>query len=138
VKLASTARVEHSALIADRVCGPGTRLIYYMEIGEVVSRTFTPKDTHTPLGDLIVSVTSPDAVGKAHRSRALGSTAVLGFPAPCFTYGSDLLLPAGTNGQLRAVLQRSMQGGARGPEPGPSSDEVNGKLNRLSGSHTCV
>ncbi|CAM9773653.1 unnamed protein product, partial [Ectocarpus fasciculatus] len=37
--------------------------------------------------------------------RAAGSDVLLGFTTPSFTYGSDLILPAETNEQLRAVLR---------------------------------
>lgn len=92
------------ALIADEICGKGTRLIYYMEAGQVLSRTFTEKDTHTVLGDLVVSVVNTDEVPPVFAARALGSTVLLGVTTPTFTHGSDLILPAETNAQLRAVL----------------------------------
>ena len=47
--------VDFAALWADVGCGNGTKLIYYMSAGEVLSREFTSKDTHSPRGDLIVS-----------------------------------------------------------------------------------
>ncbi|CBJ30864.1 hypothetical protein Esi_0218_0031 [Ectocarpus siliculosus] len=96
--------VSHGALIADEVCGKGTRLIYYIEAGQVVSRTFTEKDTHTVLGNLIVSLANADEVPPVYARRALGSTVLLGVTTPTFTHGSDLILPAETNAQLRAVL----------------------------------
>ncbi len=114
--------------MADRAFGPGTRLIYYMEIGQVISRAFTSKDTHTPLGDLIVSVTSLDAVSEGNVRRAMGSTALLGISAPSFTYGTDLLLPAETNEQLRKVLRRSrdseQKGGGESATGGGGSGET--------------
>eukprot|EP00903_Cladosiphon_okamuranus_P015305 g14139.t1 len=48
VNVVNSSHVEHAALNADKACGPGTRLIFYMGIGEVLSRPFTEKDTHTP------------------------------------------------------------------------------------------
>lgn len=32
---------------------------------------------------------------------------MLGFDAPSFTYGTDLMLPVGANGELRAELEAS-------------------------------
>ena len=41
-------------LLADRHCGEGTELIFYMNPGELLSRKFTSKDTHSAAGDLLV------------------------------------------------------------------------------------
>lgn len=41
-------------LLADRYCGEGTELILYMNPGELLSRKFTSKDTHSAAGDLLV------------------------------------------------------------------------------------
>lgn len=70
----------------------------------MVSRTFTEKDTHTVLGDLIVSLANADEVPPVYARRALGSTVLLGVTTPTFTHGSDLILPVETNAQLRAML----------------------------------
>ncbi|CAM9477738.1 unnamed protein product [Ectocarpus sp. 8 AP-2014] len=104
VTIGNASSVEHGALIADQICGNGTRLIYYMNVGEVLSRTFTRKDTHGIQGDLVVSATDSAQVPLEHARRAAGSAVLLGFTTPSFTYGTDLILPAETNGQLRAVL----------------------------------
>ncbi|CAM9279034.1 unnamed protein product, partial [Ectocarpus sp. 12 AP-2014] len=105
VTIGNASSVEHGALIADKICGNGTRLIYYMNVGEVLSRAFTRKDTHGVLKDLIVSATDSAQVPLEHARRAAGSAVLLGFTTPAFTYGTDLILPAETNEQLRAVLQ---------------------------------
>ncbi|CAB1106307.1 unnamed protein product [Ectocarpus sp. CCAP 1310/34] len=104
VTIGLSKSVSYGALIADEVCGEGTRLIYYIEAGQVVSRTFTAKDTHTVLGDLIVSLANADEVPPVFARRALGSTVLLGVTTPTFTHGSDLILPAETNAQLRVML----------------------------------
>lgn len=104
VTIGNASSVEHGALIADQICGNGTRLIYYMNVGEVLSRTFTRKDTHGILGDLIVSASDSAQVPLEHARRGAGSAVLLGFTTPSFTYGTDLILPAETNEQLRAVL----------------------------------
>lgn len=62
MSVANSSKVEYAALHADEVCGAGTRLIYYMSAGDVLSRTFTRKDTHTPKGDLMVRFTDVDRV----------------------------------------------------------------------------
>lgn len=41
-------------LLADRHCGKGTKLVFYMNPGELLSRKFTSKDTHSTAGDLLV------------------------------------------------------------------------------------
>lgn len=80
-----------------------------MKIGEVLSRAFTPHDTHTIHGDLIVALTSAERVDKQTARRVMGTTALLGFASPYFTYVSDLLLPSEINGKLRAVLRTNQE-----------------------------
>ncbi|CAM9442866.1 unnamed protein product [Ectocarpus sp. 4 AP-2014] len=104
VKIGNSSNVEYGALNADRICGNGTRMIYYMDAGEVLSRTFTKKDTHTIQGDLIVSYTGADDLPLGTTRRAMGSTAILGFTSPSFVHGNDLILPKEINAQLRALL----------------------------------
>ncbi|CAM9423519.1 unnamed protein product, partial [Hapterophycus canaliculatus] len=109
VSIANTSVAEHAALHADEVCGEGTRLIYYMSPGVILSREFTSKDTHTPRGELVVAFHDADLVGPENAKRAKGTAVVLGFASPSFTYGSDLILPAAINGQLRTLLRRDQQ-----------------------------
>lgn len=105
VNIVNSSHVEHSALYADKACGAETRLIFYMDIGEVLSRSITAKDTHSPRGDLIVAFTGTDS-GHAECNRRRKATSILlGFAPPCFTYGTDLILPAELNEQLREVLR---------------------------------
>lgn len=108
VSVVNSSNVEYAALSADEACGNGTTYIYYMTIGQVLSRSFTPKDTHTPRGELLVSYTSTDDVDRESSRRAMASAALLGFAAPCFTYGSDLILPASMNAILREVLGKKV------------------------------
>ncbi|CAB1105679.1 unnamed protein product [Ectocarpus sp. CCAP 1310/34] len=105
--------VEYGPLMADQLCGNGTRLIYYMEVGQVLSRTFTLKDTHTARQELIMSFADARDVDPENVRRAMGSTVLLEFPAPTFTHGCDLILPAETNGQLRALLGTKTRQGRR-------------------------
>ncbi|CAN0197979.1 unnamed protein product, partial [Ectocarpus fasciculatus] len=104
VSVSNSTSVEYSALQADQFCGNGTRLIYYMEVGQILSRSILRKDTHTARGNLIVAAEEVHEVHVENAARAMGSVIVLGFAAPTFTYGSDLILPAEINGQLRTVL----------------------------------
>ncbi|CAN0343563.1 unnamed protein product [Ectocarpus sp. 12 AP-2014] len=103
VTISSTQSPATAALFADRFCGAGTALILYVEPGSVLSRPFASKDTHSPRGDLLVVHTGSQ--GSYHdaqlRSR---SASVLGFDAPSFTHGTDLMLPMGTNEALRESL----------------------------------
>eukprot|EP00903_Cladosiphon_okamuranus_P021318 g19589.t1 len=105
VTIVNSSHVEHAALVADKACGAGTRLILYLEVGEVLSRSFTEKDTHTTRGDLIVAFTNTeDSLAECNR-RATGTSILLGFSSPCFTVGTDLILPVEVNERLRDVLR---------------------------------
>lgn len=75
----------HASLNADVHCGEGTKLIYYLGPGEVISRTFTRKDTHSTKDDLLVPFTEPERLDEFHLKRTQATTAVLGFGAPSFS-----------------------------------------------------
>eukprot|EP00903_Cladosiphon_okamuranus_P005533 g5510.t1 len=94
----------HASLLADVYCGEGTKLIYYLGPGEVISRTFTSKDTHSTRGDLLVPFTETERLDEFHLKRTLAATELLGFGAPSFSYGTDVILPAWTNHRLRHFL----------------------------------
>lgn len=130
----NASRVEHSAVHADKACGPGTRLIYYMEVGEVLSRPFTPKDTHSPRGDLIVSFTDAESGHQECDRRAKAADILLGFYPPCFTYGSDLILPAELNQQLRGIVRARTRDDKGGPG-NDVDDDLTGDLATLAASH---
>ncbi|CAM9449896.1 unnamed protein product, partial [Ectocarpus sp. 8 AP-2014] len=92
-----------ASLFADQYCGSGTALILYVKPGSVLSRPFTPKDTHSPRGDLLVVHTGSQ--GSYHDAQLRRrSVSVLGFDAPSFTDGTDLMLPVGANEDLRESL----------------------------------
>lgn len=99
----------YAALTADTSCGEDTSLIYYLNPGELVTRTFTAKDTHSPRGDLLVKYADVEIVGPENARRAMASTIILGFHSPSFTYGSDLILPAKMNLDLREMLMRAAE-----------------------------
>ena len=109
ISVVNDTRVSYASLAADEACGNETRLIYYMTPGEVLTRAFTPKDTHTQKGDLIVTHSDVDIFedGKSSR-RFIGTAARLGFHGLSLTYGSDLILPAEMNLQLRAVMRSAI------------------------------
>lgn len=90
--------------MADRHCGPGVELIYYTEPGTLLSRTFTAKDTHSPRGDLLVVYSDGRGADHASRASASAASSLLGFKAPMFTFGTDLILPTFVNQQLRDLL----------------------------------
>ena len=123
MSVAEASSVQYASLYADQMCGDGTRYIYYMSLGEVLGRTFTPHDTHTARGELVVAYTSAHRVDQQHARRVLGSTAILGFESPCFTYGTDLILPVEINGRLRAVLKKNQEADDRRGE-GQGLDET--------------
>lgn len=103
VHVYGTQSVRSASLFADHFCGEGTAIIYYMRPGAVISRTFTSKDTHSPRGDLLVVY--GDARHDFHDAEvARQTTEVLGFKAPSFTHGTELMLPVGANAELRAEL----------------------------------
>lgn len=49
-----------------------------------------------------------------HSEQARQTTAVLGFNAPSFTFGTDLMLPVGANAELREELVLSSAEGLEG------------------------
>lgn len=102
VTVSSSSNVLTASLYADDYCGAGTSLIFYVKAGSVVSRAFTSKDTHSPHGDLLV-VYSKDRTIRDERF-AKETTVLLGFEAPSFTHGTDLVLPVGANADLRNTL----------------------------------
>ena len=131
--------MEHAALNADKACGSGTRFIFYMEIGEVLSRPFTVKDTHTPQGDLIVTFTDTERSHPECIRRAMGADILLGFSPPCFTYGSDLILPAELNGQLRGLLHANkvleqVARRVKQPRPKAAEEDLDDDLTRVLAS----
>lgn len=101
--MSGTRSVRSASLFADHFCGEDTSIIYYMRTGSVLSRTFTSKDTHSPRGDLLVVY--GDSKNNFHDSEVARQTSeVLGFKAPSFTHGTELMLPVGVNAELRAEL----------------------------------
>ena len=102
VTVSSTSNVLTAGLFADEYCGAGTSLIFYVRAGSVVSREFTAKDTHSPHGDLLV-VYSKDRTIR-DETFAKQTTVLLGFEAPSFTHGTDLILPSRANADLRSTL----------------------------------
>lgn len=67
--------------MADRYCGETAQLIYHLTPGTLFSRKFT-KDTHSPLGDLlIVYGEAPEADGYA-LACAEATSMLLGFASP--------------------------------------------------------
>lgn len=109
VTISSTQDAAVAGLFADKFCGHDTSLILYIKPGSVVSRSFTSKDTHSPQGDLLVVYS--DARGSYQASQLARRTAlVLGFEAPSFTHGTDLMLPASVNEDLRELLGLGMDG----------------------------
>ncbi|CAM9604376.1 unnamed protein product [Scytosiphon promiscuus] len=93
-----------AALVADRHCGEDTKLIFYMNPGELLSRSFTSKDTHSAAGDLLVMYAEVSRIGEASVRRTLATMSVLGFSSPSFSFGMDIMLPVNVNQQLRDVL----------------------------------
>lgn len=77
-------------LFADRHCGEGTELILYMDPGELLSRKFTSKDTHSTAGDLLVVYAEV-----CRRSPSYIVTPILHdngeAPLGCTVFGNDLL-----------------------------------------------
>ena len=109
ISVVNDTRVAYASLAADEACGKETRLIYYMRPGEVLSRPFTPKDTHSPKGNLLVTHSDVDIIGGGRPVRRfVGTAARLGFHGLALTYGSDLILPAEINSQLRAVMRSAI------------------------------
>eukprot|EP00752_Nemacystus_decipiens_P004759 g4334.t1 len=100
----ATSSITLAPLLADRYCGEGTELILYMNPGELLSRPFTSKDTHSTAGDLLVVYAEVDRIGEANLTRVMATMLVLGFSTPSFSFGTDIMLPVYSNQQLRDVL----------------------------------
>ena len=92
VRIVQAAHVNTAALLADKYCGDGTKLIYYLNAGELLSREINFKDTHSPKGELLV----------VYSNEMQPTAAILGFSSP--TFGPDIMLPAEINGQLREMV----------------------------------
>lgn len=107
MSVVNASYVQYAALTADLACGEDTRIIYYLSPGQVLSRPFSGKDTHSPKGDLLVTYADADDVGNENAGRAMFASFLLGFHSPSFTFGADLILPADTNAELRAVLNKA-------------------------------
>ncbi|CAM9712766.1 unnamed protein product [Ectocarpus sp. 4 AP-2014] len=102
VTVSGTQNPATAALYADKYCS-FSELILYVKPGSVLSRSFTPKDTHSPRGDLlVVHAGSQGSYHDTELSRL--SSSVVGFEAPSFTQGTDLMLPGDANYYLREAL----------------------------------
>lgn len=93
-----------SAVMADAYCGEGTKLVYYMKPGTLLSRSFTSKDTHSPRGDLLVVYSDGRGADHDTLASAEATSALLGFESPVFTFGTDLILPISANKDLRELI----------------------------------
>lgn len=65
VRVLNSTQVDMAATFADKMCGDGTKLIYYLSPGQVLSREFTVKDTHSVSGDLVVTYTAVSCGARA-------------------------------------------------------------------------
>lgn len=103
VSVSSASSLRSASLFADVYCGTGTKLVYYMVPGSVLSRAFTPKDTHSPRGDLLVSYVDARS-SMRDKEMAQETMGILGFDPPSFVHGTDLMLPISANVDLRQLL----------------------------------
>lgn len=121
----NVSHMSYAGLAADEACRNGTRLIYFMNPGQILSRSFTWKDTHTPQGSLIVSYTDEEPL-EPSSSRVMSTAALLGFQAPCFTCAGDLILPVEAIGHLRKFLLSTVEktpGGRRQADADKTEDD---------------
>ncbi|CAM9484581.1 unnamed protein product [Scytosiphon promiscuus] len=99
--------VKFSAVTADLRCGDDTELVLYLEPGTLLSRPFTKEDTHHPVtGELLVVMNeSPASAGPRHETFAASAGEILAARnLPAFTAGTDLILPASVNRDVRDKL----------------------------------
>lgn len=129
VTVRSTPDASTASLFADDFCGEGTSLIYYAKPDSVLSRIFTSKDTHSPMGDLLV-VYSDSRLCYSDSALARQTNTILGFEAPTFTCGTDLILPVGANADLREALA-SKKDILKGDDYGMAAD-VRNKLREIN------
>lgn len=104
MEVSTSGNAKHSALLADKHCGDGSELIYYMKAGSLLSRSFTSKDTHSPRGELLVAYSDGHGADYASRASSRASSILLGFESPLFTFGTDLMLPSFINNEVRELL----------------------------------
>ena len=104
MEVSRSSKADLSALLADKHCGDGVELIYYMKAGSLLSRSFTSKDTHSPRGELLVAYSNGRGADHASRASSRASSILLGFESPLFTFGTDLILPSFINSELRDLL----------------------------------
>lgn len=133
VRVVESTNVVGSALLADKYCGEGTELIYYLSAGQLLSRTFTFKDTHSPRGELLVVYAEVPRVGEENADQSRATTAILGFHSPSFTYGTDLILPSSVNAELREVLLTGENLGPGSSPHRPNKDDDDERALRLVG-----
>lgn len=125
-----------SSLLADEYCGNGTMLIHYPNVGQIYSRTITSKDTHSPRGDLLVIFTDPSDLSEQNADIAQSTLSLLGFMAPSFVYGADLILPASLNADLIEFLRKEYL--AQGGEAKEKGDVGQASAVALLGQYSAV
>ena len=108
MSIVSETHVAYASPLADKTCSDQTRLMYYMEPGELLCRPFTANDTHSPKEDLLVKHTDVEFAGAEYARRSMGTAAILGFHGLSCTYGSDMIILAETNAQLRQILRAEL------------------------------
>ncbi|CAM9496666.1 unnamed protein product, partial [Choristocarpus tenellus] len=106
VTIYNSTMVNYAELWADQMCNNTQSLIYYIEPGTIVMRDPLVKDVYSPLRELLVPWHEVDKVPPSHQKRALVSSILLGFQAPSFSFGTDLILPRELNAEARKVLAR--------------------------------
>lgn len=137
VTVVNNTRVAFASLAADETCGNQTRLIYYMDPGEVLSRPFTARDTHSLKGELLVKHTDAKLAGGEFGRRSMGTNVVLGFHGRSFTYDNELILPAEINVQLREILRVAMgKSGFYKEDDDSGTNLFTGFLDSLSSNHS--
>lgn len=129
--ISPSEHVQYSALLADRHCGDESELIFYLEPGNLLSRAFTSRDTHTLGGDLLVMYTEARRAspGESRFAKASGAVLDLG-GGPSFTSGTDVVLPVSANTDLRATLTDEESSYNGGGEESPCDDAA--LIERLS------
>lgn len=104
VKISGIPDIRLADLNADQLCGSEYNLIFHVPPGVYLSRTPLGKDLFDARDRVLVHWAEPAYLQATHNRWAEASEKVLGWAAPIFTHGQDVVLPAVLHSTLREFL----------------------------------
>lgn len=106
VVVKETTDVRIAGLYADQMC-EGRSLIYYAPSHSMLIRPIYGKDVYDASGRVLVPWMDPRYIEDYYQKRSeLDTARLIGWWAPVFTYGQQVILPAVVNKLTRELLQR--------------------------------